>query len=51
MTYFKIPTNKYVTLTQKSFKVKFDLKSVQQKNVCCSSLNRYLNLSKKKLMK
>ena len=49
MTYFKIPTNKYVTLTQKSFKVKFDLKSVQQKNVCCSSLNRYLNLSKKKI--
>ena len=48
MTYFKIPTNKYATLTQKSLKVKFDLKSVKQNTICCFSLNKYLNSSKKK---
>ena len=49
MTYFKIPTNKYATLTQKSLKVKFDLKNIKQNNICCFSLNKYLNSSKKKI--
>lgn len=49
MTYFKIPTNKYTTITHKSLKVKFDLKSIKQNNICCWSLNTYLNSAKKKI--
>ena len=48
MTYFKVPTNKFIKLSEKKFKLQFDFKDISF-NICSHSLNKYLNQAKKSI--